>query len=67
MFFCPNCGNLLLLEQDVELGHHMACQTCDYKCEFTKKIRKSSGVKLKAPDEAVVGNSVWEKVPIKQG
>lgn len=67
MFFCPNCGNLLLLEQDIEMGHHMACQTCEYRYGFTQKIRKSSALKLKTPDEAVVGNLVWEKVPIKKG
>lgn len=37
MFFCPNCKNLLLVEQ--ARNYLLICQTCDYTYELTEKER----------------------------
>ena len=67
MFFCPTCGNILLLDQDVEIGCHMACQTCEFKAAFTKKIMKSNELKLKTVDEIIGGKAAWAAVPKTEG
>ena len=67
MFFCPTCGNLLLIDQAAELGFHFLCQTCDYHCTLRKKITKKQELTLKKVDEVRGGKAEWEAVPKTQG
>ena len=67
VFFCPTCANLLLIGHQVELGNHLICQTCSYKCTIDKKIKKTHELKPKRVDEIRGGKAEWEAVPKTQG
>lgn len=45
LYFCPTCGNILLVESSVH--NRFACRTCPYICNVTKKISSRIYPKLK--------------------
>lgn len=46
LLFCPNCGNLLLTEENTN-GLQFSCSTCPYICVIKKKISSRTYPKLK--------------------
>lgn len=47
LFFCPTCGNLLLIEEDTTGSNRFTCNTCPYICRINKKISNRIYPKLK--------------------
>ncbi|KAI8618140.1 transcription factor S-II-domain-containing protein [Chytriomyces sp. MP71] len=50
MYFCPNCGNLLLL-QTATGGNELFCQSCPYMMRLDKTIKKRSFFKQRKVED----------------
>ncbi|CAF0814972.1 unnamed protein product [Didymodactylos carnosus] len=61
MFFCPRCGNMLIIEQG-DTCHRMACNTCPYICDIKQKISERMYTRLKELDDVLGGSAAWENV-----
>ncbi|KNE68365.1 transcription factor S [Allomyces macrogynus ATCC 38327] len=61
LMFCPQCGNMLALEEDP--GQRFACRTCPYIYPITKKLATRSYMKKKEVDDVMSKEKGWENVP----
>lgn len=52
LFFCPTCGNLLTVEEGPKC-YRLACATCPYVNNITKKLKKKKYPKLKEVDDVL--------------
>jgi len=62
LFFCPTCGNLLLIEEDTLGRNRYSCNTCPYICHINRKISNRTYPKLKEVDHVMGGSAAWENV-----
>ena len=66
MRFCPDCGNLLLVEHhssDGFLGSlRFCCQTCSYVSTVTDKISRKIPLDRKQVDDVLGGADAWDNV-----
>ncbi|KAI8803480.1 hypothetical protein BJ742DRAFT_828476 [Cladochytrium replicatum] len=61
MFFCPLCGNLLLIQTDGG-QNDLVCSTCPYKCPVRKPITKKIFFLNKEQDDVLGGEGAWDNV-----
>jgi DNA-directed RNA polymerase III subunit RPC11 len=60
MHFCPNCGNLLLIERGLETMR-FCCPTCVYNYDITRAYVSEVQLKHKKIDEDVFGGEeAWK-------
>ena len=61
-YFCPYCGNLLIVEVCENASNRLACKTCPHIYEITHQIVIKRYPKLKEVDDVLGGSSAWENV-----
>jgi DNA-directed RNA polymerase III subunit RPC11 len=61
MHFCPLCGNLLLLEEDVN-GMRFCCPACPYMHSLKRKYTSHAKIKKKQLDDVLGGEDAWQNV-----
>ncbi len=61
MRFCPNCGNLLLIEQG-NVCMRFCCPTCPYKYDLNKTFTNRVKLKKKQVDDVLGGEDAWKNV-----
>lgn len=61
MHFCPQCGNLLLLEEGLK-GMRFCCPTCPYLCNLTSIYSSRAKIRRKQVDDVLGGEDAWENV-----
>ncbi len=61
MHFCPNCGNLLLIDEGSECTN-FCCPTCSYKFDITQKYESKILLKKKEIGDVLGGSDAWENV-----
>ena len=63
MFFCPNCGNLLLvLRESTTSLYELSCSTCSYVCPIERPYSIKSELKSKEVDDVLGGAEAWKNV-----
>ncbi len=60
MLFCPNCANLLLIEQAASLRFY--CKTCPYVFSVEHKVKQVKFLEKKAVDDVMGGQEAWKDV-----
>jgi DNA-directed RNA polymerase subunit M/transcription elongation factor TFIIS len=66
VFFCPHCGNMLLVEKSRAGDTWFYCQTCPYICPIDRNISElQTAVKKKKKDD--IFKDEMESAPIVQG
>ena len=58
MYFCPNCGNLLLFELESN-GMKLKCKLCPYIYIVNHTIKSVSKCKQKTIDDVLGGKEAW--------
>ncbi|RYG95490.1 hypothetical protein EON65_55895, partial [archaeon] len=61
MHFCPQCGNLLLLEEGMQ-GMRFCCPTCPYLHDLDTQHTSHAKIKKKQVDDVLGGEDAWENV-----
>ncbi|KAI9582480.1 DNA-directed RNA polymerase III subunit RPC10 [Glossina fuscipes] len=61
LLFCPNCSNILLVEQGVS-NYRFSCNTCPYIFNINKKTSTKTFPRLKEVDHVMGGAAAWENV-----
>ncbi|XP_030373186.1 DNA-directed RNA polymerase III subunit RPC10 [Scaptodrosophila lebanonensis] len=61
LFFCPSCGNILIIEEDTS-SHRLSCNTCPYVSKIKRKISTKTFPRLKEVDQVLGGVAAWENV-----
>ncbi|KAJ6643104.1 DNA-directed RNA polymerase III subunit RPC10 [Pseudolycoriella hygida] len=59
LLFCPNCGNLVLLE-DSATSLRFSCGTCPYICNVKRKMTNQIYPILKEIDKVMGGPAAYE-------
>ncbi|CAO3616205.1 unnamed protein product [Cunninghamella blakesleeana] len=60
MLFCPQCANLLLVQNDG--GQMFYCQTCPYQYAISHKLTTRKLLERKEVDDVLGGAKAWENV-----
>ncbi|ORZ09155.1 hypothetical protein BCR42DRAFT_423839 [Absidia repens] len=60
MLFCPQCSNLLLVQNDG--GQMFYCQTCPYQFNIQSKLTTRKMLDRKEVDDVLGGAKAWENV-----
>lgn len=61
LYFCPNCGNVLIVEEGPNC-YRFACNTCPFINNITGKMANRKYCKLKEIDDVLGGAAAWENV-----
>ena len=61
LFFCPNCGNVLVIEEGT-MTYRFACNTCPFVNNVSAKMANRKYYKLKEIDDVLGGAAAWENV-----
>uniref|UniRef100_A0A915L3W3 DNA-directed RNA polymerase subunit n=1 Tax=Romanomermis culicivorax TaxID=13658 RepID=A0A915L3W3_ROMCU len=61
--FCPNCGNLLAVEEGGQ-AFRFVCNTCPYVHQISRKMGSRLYPKLKDVDEVLGGPGAWDSAQI---
>ncbi|KAI0981700.1 hypothetical protein GJ496_007946 [Pomphorhynchus laevis] len=61
LLFCPNCGNLLIVEQGLE-AFRFACNTCPYIHNISRRIIIRKFTELKKVGDVLGGSDAWDNV-----
>ena len=57
VFFCPNCGNVLLVENAGVMRYF--CATCPYVRAITQELRSQVPLQRKEVDDVLGGEAAW--------
>lgn len=57
MYFCPTCGNILLLSDS-----SLACATCPYVYAIHQPLTQTKHFDSKIPDDVLGGKDQWQNV-----
>ena len=61
MHFCPNCGNLLLIEEG-DIGMQFCCPLCPFTHRIERNYKSKTKIKKKAIDDVLGGSDAWDNV-----
>ena len=61
MIFCPNCGNVLLIEHQQQSFRYF-CKTCPYIFDAGNKIKHTNYLEHEDNDVVLGGNEAWADV-----
>ncbi|KAJ3064761.1 DNA-directed RNA polymerase III subunit RPC10 [Podochytrium sp. JEL0797] len=62
MYFCPTCGNLLLLGVGSEASNELFCQTCPYVKRLDQTIKKRQYFPPKTVEDVLGSDSsTWDE------
>lgn len=61
LVFCPNCGNRLLVSEDVAC-YAFKCHSCPYKLAIRDRIESIKYSKLKEVDDVLNDANTWKNV-----
>ncbi|KAG4106694.1 putative Rpc11-DNA-directed RNA polymerase III subunit C11 [Neocallimastix lanati (nom. inval.)] len=61
-WFCPSCGNMLLLQINVQGIQEFYCQTCPYVFPIIRPQTQVTHFKRKEVDDVLGGAKAWENV-----
>eukprot|EP00834_Sanchytrium_tribonematis_P003569 NODE_141_length_15967_cov_0.946118.p11 type:complete len:109 gc:universal NODE_141_length_15967_cov_0.946118:11769-11443(-) len=63
MIFCPNCGNMLLVEADqMEGRNRFSCPACPYIYKIRETYSFHQPLKKKQVDDVLGGEEAWKNV-----
>ncbi|CAO3619180.1 unnamed protein product [Cunninghamella echinulata] len=65
MLFCPQCANLLLVQNDG--GQMFYCQSCPYQYSISNKLTTRKLLERKEVDDVLGGAKAWENVNSTEG
>lgn len=60
LVFCPNCGNRLIVHEDVEPS--LSCPTCPYRKKIKGRVESAKYFKLKEVDDVLNDANTWRNV-----
>ena len=60
LLFCPNCGNLLGVEEGAQ-AMQFVCETCPYVSPVTKKVRQAQ-IEPKHKLQSKPQTELWSKL-----
>ncbi|KAI8910906.1 hypothetical protein EDD86DRAFT_189203 [Gorgonomyces haynaldii] len=58
MFYCPHCGNVLLLQEPEKLK----CQSCIFEYRIERALRRKVLFENKQVDDVLGGEEQWDNV-----
>ncbi|XP_025091407.1 DNA-directed RNA polymerase III subunit RPC10-like [Pomacea canaliculata] len=61
LMFCPICANVLVVEEGPKC-YRLACNTCPYIKNMTRKLSSRRYPRLKEVDDVLGGAAAWENV-----
>ncbi len=62
MWFCPQCANLLFIQESNDGKNQFYCKTCPYVVEIRRTQKDRTYLKRKEVDDVLGGDDAWKNV-----